>query len=257
MKSVIGLGCSWTQGEGGYTEETWKQYNGWVRLETEKGKHLIPEEQEASWVNQLCKNYLTDYTPINLGQRGIGNRGAVRMLYLTDLDTVSEATIVLMLSGFDRFDYFAENWRHEHYKFKTLWPQLRHREEFIVYSKLLHNEPAVAVETACCIIEAQTFARAHGFKFVFANAFDHRSRDYFDIYCPEVANRINWDNYFHNSVDYKSFAELLIKKDGKTSFKEAMSFYSKLSWPSEYITNCIHPTAKGYKLIAEELAKFL
>jgi hypothetical protein len=103
---IVGLGCSWTQGEGGYPEEIWKQYNGKINLPMNKGIHLIPIELENSWVNVLAKQ--KDYYPINLGQRGIGNRAAARTLYLTNTDwsKIENGIVVFMLSGFERFDFF-------------------------------------------------------------------------------------------------------------------------------------------------------
>jgi lysophospholipase L1-like esterase len=36
-------------------------------------------------------------------------------------------------------------------------------------------------------------------------------------------------------------------------------FYFNRDWPAEYLTNCegAHPTIKGYKVIADELAAFV
>ena len=55
MKALIGIGCSWTQGEGGYPDELWKAHNGRMWLKLEESRHLIPVEQENSWVNRLAK----------------------------------------------------------------------------------------------------------------------------------------------------------------------------------------------------------
>jgi lysophospholipase L1-like esterase len=37
------------------------------------------------------------------------------------------------------------------------------------------------------------------------------------------------------------------------------NFYRLRDWPSKYLTNCdgAHPTLHGYKVIANELAKFI
>ena len=108
-KYIIGLGCSWTQGEGGYPEEIWKQYNGRVQLRGVDDYCLRHYEHENSWVNVLCRDHFPDYEPVNLGVRGIGNRAAVGQLHFCDKVDFNNSTgiIVLMLSGFERFDVFV------------------------------------------------------------------------------------------------------------------------------------------------------
>jgi len=255
---LIGLGDSWTQGEGGYPEELWQANKGRMWLKLEESKHLIPIEQENSWVNRLANKI--EYTPINLGQRAIGNRGAVRSLYLQDFSQYTTGTIVLLLSGFDRFDFFNNNWATDHYKFTTLWPHMKNKEINTLYG-LLYNEESSAIETACCILEAQTFAKANNFNFIFANAFEIRGKTYFDKMCPTVSAKINWQNYVHTFTDYRCFAELLVRKDGiypeekimHGSINEFVNFYTNLPYPAKYMTNDIHPTITGYELISEEI----
>jgi hypothetical protein len=274
LKPLIGLGCSWTQGEGGYPDELWKQYNGKINLSIGESTHLIPIEKENSWVNVLCKDYLTDYTPINLGQRGIGNRASAKSLYLTNINwkNVSDGIVVFMLSGLERFDFFKEDWRKNysdefsehklcsHYNFQTLWPHLGHQKIWNVYAKHVYSEAGTAAEQLSNILEVQTFCKAHNLKFVFANAFDDRGKDFFFEHCGQLAEKIDWSAYIHDSVEYKSFVELLVKNDSILPAEQHMHYYEvykKLSYPAEHLTNCIHPTVKGYKLIAKEIYQFI
>jgi hypothetical protein len=255
MKALIGIGCSWTQGEGGYPDDIWKKHDGRMWLKLSESTHLIPIEQENSWVNRLAKKI--DYTPVNLGQRAIGNRGAVRSLYLNDYSQYTGGTIVLMLTGYDRFDFFNKNWQSDHYKFLTMWPQRDDKVEHILYANAIHNESAVAVETACCILEAQNYAKAHGFDFIFANGMEARGKEYFNKMCPEVANQINWDRYLHSHTDYVCFAQLLVRKDGlcDETYEAITDYYPKMPYPATHMTNDIHPTQQGYELIAEEIKR--
>lgn len=255
MKALIGLGDSWTQGEGGYPEEIWKANNGRMWKKLSESEHLIPIEQENSWVNRLAQ--LINYQPINLGQRAIGNRGAVRSLYPNDFSKYTEGVVILMLSGFDRFDFFEKDWQNRHYKFNTLWPHADHKEEHIFYGKKIYSEESAAAETACCILEAQAFAKANNFDFIFANAFEMKGRDYFNQMCPAIANNINWDRYMHTHTDYSSFAQLLVRKDNlcKEEIEAVAEYYPKLDYPAKYMTNDIHPTIEGYKLISEEIKR--
>lgn len=255
MKALIGIGCSWTQGEGGYPPEIWRKNGGRMWLKLAESRHLIPVEQENSWVNRLAKKI--DYVPINLGQRAIGNRGAVRSLYLNNYSQYSGGTVIFMLTGYDRFDFFNKEWQTDHYKFITMWPHRDDKEEHRLYASAIHNDPGVAVETACCILEAQNFAKVNGFEFIFANGFETRGKEYFDSMCPEVSKQIDWSRYVHTYTDYICFAQLLVRKDGlcDETYDAITSFYPKMPYPAKYMTNDLHPTQSGYEVIAEEIKR--
>jgi hypothetical protein len=269
---IVGLGCSWTQGEGGYSEEIWKQHNGRINLPMHKSMHLIPMELEHSWVNVLAKK--KDYQPVNLGQRGIGNRGSARSLYLSNVnwDKVDTGIVIFMLSGFERFDFFRDGWRNievcgsstvkdiGHYNFQTLWPHLGNNEQMDMYAKYIYSEDGTAAEQLCNILEVQTFCKAHNLKLVIANAFDGRGKDFFFDYCGSLANKIDWSCYIHETAEYESFVELLVKKDKfvpENQWQDYYGLYQDSPWPKQFLTNCIHPTIEGYKVIADELDKFI
>jgi hypothetical protein len=271
-KAIIGLGCSWTQGEGGYTDEVWKQHNGKVNLPMHKSIDLIPMEWENSWVNVLCRDYFTDYTPVNLGQRGIGNRGAARSLYLTniDFDKIDDAIVVFMLSGYERFDFFRQDFviseKQEnpykianHYNFQTIWPN-DSTKLWKLYAKQVWSEEMSAIETLCSILEVQTFCKAHGFKFVLANAFDERGKSTFKKHCGALTDQVDWSCYIHDSVNYSTFVEHLVDIEGWLKGNDKFAWwdrYQRSPWPKKYLTNCIHPTIDGYKAIAHELQTFI
>lgn len=252
---IIGIGDSWTQGEGGYPEHIWKENNGRMWKPLYESKHLIPIENENSWVNKLALDLNCD--SINLGQRAIGNRGAARTLYLNDLSNYTKGTIIFMLAGFDRFDLFASYWKTDHYQFKTLWPFLDNKEEHIFYGKNLYSEEAAAVETACSILEVQTFAKANNFDFIFANGFEIRGEEYLNKMCPDVAKKIDWSRFVHTHTDYDCFARLFARKDNlcKDDYESIANYYPAMDWPATYMTNDMHPTIEGYKLIANEIKR--
>jgi len=273
-KIVVGLGCSWTQGEGGYTDAIWKYYKGKINLPMDKSMHLIPIEQENSWVNVLCRDYLTDYTPVNLGQRGIGNRGSAKSLYLTNInwDEVEDGYVIFMLSGFERFDFFDQHWNDKvkcgpnklkesaHYNFQTMWPHLGNCEQWDMYAKHIYSEESTSIETLCNILDVQTFCKAHNLKFVLANAFDGRGKLQLVEHCDGLVDQVDWSCYMHEKVWYESFVKLLVKMDGLLSDEDWGAYHSeyrKLAWPQKYLTNCIHPTIDGYKVMAEEVYKFI
>lgn len=274
MKVIVGLGCSWTQGEGGYPKEIWEKYRGRVNLPIHESRHLIPYEHEHSWVNVLCKQYFQDHVPINLGQRGIGNRGSAKSLYLAniDWDAVETGIVVYMLSGFERFDFFRDSWRNEkfcghsdlkdagYYNFQTLWPHMGNQPAWDLYAEHIYSESGTAGEQFANIMEVQTFCKAHGLKFVLANAFDGRGKEFLEEHCGPLVNKIDWSSYIHTSKDYESFVELLVKKDNFLSPDQWMHYYEiyqSQPGPMKYLTNCIHPTINGYQEIAAELRSFI
>jgi hypothetical protein len=283
-KYVIGLGCSWTQGEGGYPEHIWKEYNGRVQIRGRPDEHLRIYEHENSWVNVLCRDHMPEYTPVNLGARGIGNRAAVKQLYFCD--TVdwnnSEGYIVLMLSGLERFDFFSQhpygpnhdnhkdsysNGDFRHYKWRTMWPHPNDGDEgplWKVYFEMLHSDAFIACEAMMALLELQEFCKAHNFKMIVANAFNNYHPlgldKFLKIQAKSLVDKFNWSTYLHNTVPYTAFVQKLVELDGimdPQSWGGHYNFYEKMSWPPKYLTNCIHPNVDGYKVIAEELYKFI
>ena len=283
-KYIVGIGCSWTQGEGGYPDDIWKRYGGRVQLRGVDDYLLRHIEHENSWVNVLCRDHFTDYEPINLGARGIGNRAAVHQLHFCDkIDwNNSEGIIVLMLSGFERFDFFREqplgpngqddkysNGDYVHYKWRTMWPVLGHgggeQELWAVYATKLWSEQFVASEAMMALLDLQTFAKAHGFKVVVANGFNQSPggvKQYLKDNTKSLADKFDWGTYLHETTPYGAFVQKLVELDGILKPEDwggFHSYYSKRSWPAKYLTNCegAHPTLEGYKVIGAELAQFI
>lgn len=278
-KYIIGLGCSWTQGEGGYPIEVWQSHGGRVQVRGRDDYYLRHYEHENSWVNVLCRDHLTDYTPINLGVRGIGNRAAVEQLYFCDkVDWEnSEGIIVLMLSGFERLDLqgsFNEgnnqddgysNGEYRHYKWNTAWPFDSDSLFWKAYAKELWSERFVATGQMINLLHLQDFANRYNFKIVVANAFNQRNQgliNYLRCNTGSLCDKFDWDCYLHNTTDYEALIQKLIWLDGLLKPEEwggYHGFYHNRDWPAEYLTNCegAHPTIKGYKVIADELASFI
>lgn len=283
-KYIIGLGCSWTQGEGGYPDYIWKRYNGRVQIRGGPDEHLRIYEHQNSWVNVLCRDHFTEYTPINLGVRGIGNRAAVHQLHFCDRVDFSNSTgiIILMLSGFERFDFFQENPKRRtsnndnysngefvHYKWRTMWPfaDSGGAEEPLwrCYAKMLWSEQFVACEQMMALLDLQAFAKAYNYKIVIANAFNQHNQGvigYLKEHSGSLADKFDWSNYVHSVTPYIAFVEKLVELDEllpKEKWREFHQFYYERDWPAKYLTNCqgAHPTIEGYKIIGDELANFI
>ena len=280
-KYIIGLGCSWTQGEGGYPDHIWHQYNGrpQISLRGHDDYHIRHYEHENSWVNVLCRDYFTDHTPINLGVKGIGNRAAVEQLHFCDkIDwNNSTGTIILMLSGFERLDLpgtFSEsndqddgysNGEYRHYKWNTAWPLDSNNMFWKAYAKELWSERFVATNQMLNLLNLQNFAKMYNFNLVIANAFNQRSEgiiEYLRDNTGALCDKFDWSTYLHNTTDYVAFVQRLVQLDNIMDPDDWGGFhqtYFNRDWPAKYLTNChgAHPTIEGYKVIADGLATFI
>ena len=280
-KYIIGLGCSWTQGEGGYPDEIWHQYNGrpQISLRGKDDYHIRHYEHENSWVNVMCRDHFTDHTPINLGVKGIGNRAAVEQLHFCDkIDWKnSEGIIVLMMSGFERLDLPGtyshsngqddgySNGEYMHYKWNTAWPHDSQNIFWKAYAKHLWSERFVATNQMLTLLNLQNFADTHNFKLVIANAFNQRNEgiiEYLRANTGSLCDKFDWSSYVHNTTKYVAFVQKLVVLDNIMDPNRWYGFhehYFNRTWPAEYLTNCegAHPTIKGYKVIADELAAFV
>jgi hypothetical protein len=214
-----------------------------------------------------------------LGVKGIGNRAAIEQLYFCDkIDWEnSEGTIVLLLSGFERLDlpnsYSAGNGQDDgysngeymHYKWNTAWPIDNNHLFWKAYAKELYSERLVATNQMLALLNLQNFAKAHNFKLVIANAFNQRNEgiiEYFRDTTNSLCDKFDWSNYLHNTTEYVAFVQKLVELDnimGDNHWHGFHNYYFSRDWPAEYLTNCegTHPTIKGYKVIADELANFI
>jgi hypothetical protein len=305
QKYIIGLGCSWTQGEGGYPQEVVDAHNGRTQLrpgqegQPDSDYYLRVHELENSWVNQLTKYHFPEYKSLNLGIKGIGNHAAVNQLHFADQHdlTDAEGLVIFMMSGFERLDVFqihpmdhsgfsepdsynAGNFKHE--KWRTAWPmddQSGSDSFWNVYARELWSEQFVACNAMLALLQLQTWAKAHNFKVVVANAFNQRQgtteswhdgiQQWLFEYAGPLVSQFDWSGYVHNDPDikYVAFMEKLCDLDGlmEKPVSRHWGGYNEiynpnnLSTHSEYLTNDdgAHPTIKGYRVIADELAKFI
>ena len=292
-KYIVGLGCSWTQGEGGYPQEVVDAHNGRTQIrvgqpgQPDSDYYLCVHELENSWVNQLTKHHFPEYKSLNLGVKGIGNKAAVDQLHFVDQHDLEDAEgiIVFMLSGFERFDVFQErpkdnsgfenpdsynNGEYRHEKWRTAWPIEQKDGDgafWTCYARELWSEQFVASHAMVTLLNLQTFAKANNFKIVLANAFNQRPEGIYEWlkeYTGKLVDKFDWSCYIHNETDYEAFMQKLVELDGKLSKEDWGAYHSvynprNLDTHSEYLTNDegSHPTIKGYRVIADEIAKFI
>jgi lysophospholipase L1-like esterase len=115
------------------------------------------------------------------------------------------------------------------------------------------------------LLNLQNFADTHNFKLVIANGFNQRNEgiiEYLRNNTGSLCDKFDWSNYLHNTTEYVAFVQKLIELDNimdANDWQGFHQFYFNRDWPAEYLTNCegAHPTIKGYKVIADELAAFV
>lgn len=289
-KLIIGIGDSFTQGQGACSKEIWEKYNWDVtKVPEEDEMELLETFYDNSWVHQLCKNHLTDYTPINLGMTGRGNRAAVKELYLhpeLKMETAKEKIVIFMLTGMERFD-FVHKELNQHIHFKTMWPSDSNNSKesglWKEYLNHVYSERSGTIELLLNITDAQTWCKANNAKLILTSAFspdynnevfykkiqgskdDPKNYLYGNIhYLEALMTMVNWDNYFRPG-GYPCVADYLChleNRDDLVGIESSAKYYDyayshKKMSPGGFITPCAHPTIEGHKEIAKDMYDFI
>lgn len=274
-KIIIGLGDSFTQGQGACDVHVWEKYN-W-NLKDMQGKYekdILPFEYEGAWINQLCKHYLPDYTPINFGMRGCGNRATVKELYLhpeLGIEKAKEKIVIFAITGLERFDFVNKSF-HDHHHFFAMWPSpwsdgVTDKKLWEAYHENIYDERFSVLETLLNIYEVQTWCKAHNAEFILCSAFDNRlNKKYFTEHLlkpdnvTHLLNAIDWDNIFRPK-GFENFTDMLVHYEKRDDLKGG-GFYmwaheQKKGTPEGYFTPCAHPSYKGHRLIAESMYEYI
>ena len=282
-KYLIGLGCSWTQGEGGYPDHIWEQHNYRMQLPLDSDYFLRKYEHENSWVNVLCRDYFTEFTPVNLGVRGIGSRAAVHQLHFCDKIDWDNSTgiIIFMIPGMFRYDIlskdckksfknqddFYSNLEYQHYKWTQVYPNTHRASEDSLYRSLdetLLNIDFISTNQVLALLELQNFCKLYKYKLILVNPYNvqvHGLANYLHS-SSKLAHKIDWSIDFHKTVNYVSLMQKLVSLEFSVTndnWHSYFGYYNQLSRPAKYLTNCAgtHPTIDGYKVIAKELADYI
>lgn len=250
MKILLAIGDSWTQGVGGVPKYIFTELGGRVDISDADDRYtrILKYEHMNSWVAKLGKK-LPEYVTYNLGVRGYGNRAAVKSLYMSDIDwgKVGGGVLFFLLSGRDRYDVISKEYTTSRRKFYTLYPQTTN-SNYSWWLNNIHSDHFAVQETLLNIIEAQTFASAHGLHFFFGYGFDNcDDMQFYDNY--NLVEKINWNA---NITKDTTFFDILA--DLQETPKD-YQYYMTMPHPSEYITNCVHPTIKGYEIISDYIFK--
>lgn len=284
-KIIIGLGDSFTQGEGGCSIDIWEKYH-WNKDDMYKDENIdvLKSSYENSWVNQLCKNHMKDYIPINLGCLGKGNRSASKELHLhptLNLELAKEKIVIFMITGIERFDFIHKDFS-EHLHFQTIWPsQDNDTKTKNITNGYLHDvytDRFASLELILNISDVVTWCKANDAKLILTSAF---SDDFNEKYLIRkikgdfnvnnklfskskeielLVKKIPW-NLFLYPENHSCFAEYLLKLEGRedlvdqytpSKFYNYAKRFDKLT-NKGYITKCGHPSYNGHQKIAEKL----
>ncbi len=270
-KIIISLGDSFTQGQGACRPEIWEQYNWDLDKMQNKFKYqVLPHEYEGAWVSQLCKNHMPDWTPINLGLRGCGNRSTSKELYLhptLGIEKAKEKIVIFLATGMERFD-FINKYYGEHDHFYAMWPNpwdpsASHMKLWEAYAETVYSDKFICLEFLLNIAEVKMWCKANNAKFILATAFDARiNKEFFKTNLPPddlnyigLSDIIDWDKLV--KFDKHPIAtDMLIALEDRLDlgsggfYSWSQSHENRKGTPKGYFTPCGHPSYKGHGEIA-------
>ena len=276
---IIGLGDSFTEGQGALSDKTWAKYNysTWERGQDLR-KNEILEELENSWVYKICKNHFPQYTPINFGFRGKGNKNAFKNLTTLNpelnIPIAKDIIVVAFLTDMVRYDYINDPYinRDRHNYYTAMWPHNPEENMKDWKKKLwegyrdgLWSDLFGVVEFLINLQDLKNWCKLYGAKLLITSAFSPEyTEDYFKFhlksssYTP-LLDIIDWKKDFYYPDGYNCFTDVLCKKEGWEKWIGTRNWYAetqeKFGSPGGWFTPCAHPSVKGHELIANYLAK--
>lgn len=305
-KAVIAIGCSFVQGQGAIDAPILDNYpwhvneQGMMMLQGDQDLHKkigkiysIPYfgdrldftdmEYKNSFVSVLCDKYLNrEWTPINFGMRGNGNRASIKQLYSHPhlrLNEVSEKVVIYMPSGMERFD-FVQSFPIDHFGFITMWPHYQNISDkprkmlWEGYAKTIWSEYHEALEQIYLFQEIDSWCKNNNAKLIIFPGFDHRyTKEEFsrillaDLNTPTdetaatikerlklMIDEVPWEKFIEVD-DCRTFTELLSFKSTGVIRQDKWSYwdYFQKGSPDGYFTKCCHPGAIGHDYLASKL----
>jgi len=277
-KLIVGIGDSFCAGRGSCSLELWEKY-GWDmnRMYTEGATEVNKSNYENSFINQLCKYYLTDWTPLNLGMSGKGTRFSVNELFINPtlgIENAKEIIVVFVVSGFERFDIANNFVNQEH--FVTQWPVYDESTNGRVgYSALtkdadcksIYDETFVLCEFLLNVIHLTNWCKLHNAKLLLISAFntelnlkhfrdvlgEHAVDSFKEKTLTGLLNYVPWSRIIR-PMGYSCITDMLMHLEGWDEFMPNYGFrnmHFETVGPNGYMSKCQHPTEKGHRVLAE------
>jgi hypothetical protein len=325
-KAIISLGCSFVQGHGAidqkiYDRYKWNHdisispYTTWDLTKSEKKEisneyanislyenldgiidiNFSAHELENSFVEVLAKKYFNgEYTPINLGRSGCGNRAAIKELYFypgilwNDLDQI---IVIYCPSGSERFDFMQDEFHtlNDHERWIAMWPnsddtstprntlwkgykdsiysqkfeileQIAHIQELILWCKHMKAK-LIIVPSFQRIYTRDHFTR--GLSVNITRDGDRNltgSRKIFKIIPKEILKMVDmwpWENMFYPE-GLPTWMDFIMKQEHVTDYDEFYFWnYVGKGSPNKWVTPCAHPSANAHDLFAKLLHRYI
>lgn len=211
-KAVIGIGCSFVQGQGAVDDSLYIEYE-WKFSELGKPlslDHLSKDEKDAlikkypsveyhhkfkdkldftfmeydnSFVNVLATKYFCgDYASINLGRRGNGNRSSIKDLYFypeINWDKLKEIIVIYCPSGPERFDFINDS-GDDHHRWTCVWPNYQDKPDgprktlWKGYHDALYSSKFEILEQIAHVQELMSWCERFNARLIITPAFDRR-----------------------------------------------------------------------------------
>jgi hypothetical protein len=261
-KAIISLGCSFVEGQGAVDQDIYDNYE-WIMTKTgipmypkvtdsQQSKLLAdyPElvlsntgtvnwtfmEYRNAFVNVLCKKYFNaEYTPINFGLRGKGNRASIKSLYFhpqINWHDINELIVIYVPSGPERFDFVNDEFK-EHQQFHCVWPWHEDQETgprktlWKGYSTAIYSEKSAMLEQISNVIELENWCKLKNAKLIITPGFD---RTYKKQKFNEIIQNVIERNHLQETTRHIEYAHN--KKTVNRSNDELEIFNSIVEqWP--------------------------
>ena len=269
-KYLIGLGCSFTSGQGSCSQEYWKKHGDGIYNYNHMTSYpdIDEEERRNSYIKLVADKI--GYTLINLGQKGRGNRAAAKELYLNNIDPAAEKIVVLQLSGMARFDWVMVDGNIQYHHFAAIFPDLSGNEFWQGYAKHGSSDQQQAVDCILNIVEIQNWCKLNNAKLLMFSGFDTNIN-------PEIMSSwihptkshwiglVEWDKFWKPKGN-RTLMELLVREQEPTlSEKELQPIiifeyfnqYKEKGFPMGLISPCGHPSFYGHIRTADVLTEEL
>ena len=292
-KLIIALGDSFVEGQGAVSEKTWEKFD-WsedkmteVEFQSDEYNKVRDEEYKNAFVNQLCVKHFPEFTPINFGYRGNGNRGPVKALTTLhpdlNLHLAKEKIVIFFVGQMVRFDFFNRYPHSAHDYFHTIWPHEPAENDspgnknlWRGYATEVYSERTAALEIISNIVEVQTWCKYNNAKLMLVNSFTYdfnkqrmsKALEYEPLYeetnmLPQLIDSIEWDNLVKLPNNREQMIDVLLDAEGRGDL--CGKNHAWYHWPKEMksftpkglMTPCSHPSPKGHLLIADTLAKVI
>ena len=293
-KALIVLGDSFVEGQGALTDYVWEKY-GWsednfnrigvVKDGTWNPEHeyIRTEEMNNSFPSVICRNYMKDWIPVNLGFRGNGNRAGVKALTTCypdlNLHLPKEKVVIFFVGQFCRYDFVAKDFD-SHAMWHTIWPHadpgidnIGEKHLWNGYATEVHTDLTEMLEFIFLVKELQMWCELHNAKLVLINSFEYnfdkthmlkvaKSHNY-PKYVELLVDKFPWNLVMKHPKGKRAMIDELLDAEGRLDLaKHQHQFYfwakeHEKGTPNGYFTPCAHPTIKGHELYAKLIYQHL